>query len=726
VGEFSNAVESFTARDGLTDDYAHPVLQDVEGNIWVGTSNGLDRFRKSSFVPIAPSVIDPSSILAAGDAGNVWACRQEKLTSIDGVHVNSIKTPIARCRSGYRSIDGANWWIGNNGVYRVQDNRVSRYPLPHGVGELSQTVVVAGDESGVLWAAVEGQGFYFMRKGMWHRYDTPEEVAGLEPLTSFTDRTGRIWIGYAGGEVVTLENGTIQFISSGSDSLVGSVKAIEGRYPHVWIGGERGLAFYDGGRFHLVVPAGQASFISISGVQETARGDLWLSGRQGALHITGTEVQHYLKDFSYRVKFEAFDSLDGLPGTFFGGATPLAGKSIQSTDGRLWFVASKGIAWMDPEKSTKNILPPPVAIESLSADGRHYTSWKDLILPPRTKSLQITYTALSLTLPERVRFLYFLEGLDRDWQDAGTRREAFYTNLGPGHYRFHVIACNNDGVWNESGAAVKFSILPLFYQTRMFQVICVTILIGLIWLGMRVRIRHVAANIRKGAEVRADERVRIARELHDTLLQSTQGLILLFQGFAGRLTRPDPMRDQIEGALDQADRLLNEARSRVADLRSKGTKGDFSEAIASLGGEIFSDATTGFHLTTIGASRALDPAVSSELYLIIREALTNARRHAQASVVEAEIEYGPSGLRVQIRDDGKGVDESLLRDGAHSGHFGLQGMRERARQIGASFDIWSGRSAGIVIEVTIPAGTAYWSGEPRRSWIRIFGARKIK
>lgn len=333
VAEFGSAVQSFTARDGLTDDYAIPVIQDLEGNIWVGTSNGIDRFRKSNFVPIAASMAASSSILAAGNAGDVWACTPgtSKIVRTDGVHQYSIQTPIGHCISSYRGPDGVNWWVADNGVYRVQADRVSRYPFPGGLPvPLDRDIVVAGDSSDVLWAAVERLGFFFMRNGAWYRYDTREDVAKLKPLTAFTDWTGRIWFGYSGGAVVTLDNQTVQSVSSESDSLVGSVKVIQGRDPHVWIGGERGLALYDGGRFQLVAPEGQASFMNISGIQETARGDLWLSERHGVLHIAGSEVKKFINDFSYRVKYETFDSLDGLPGTFIGGAMPLA-RTMAST-----------------------------------------------------------------------------------------------------------------------------------------------------------------------------------------------------------------------------------------------------------------------------------------------------------------------------------------------------------------------------------------------------------
>jgi signal transduction histidine kinase len=309
------------------------------------------------------------------------------------------------------------------------------------------------------------------------------------------------------------------------------------------------------------------------------------------------------------------------------------------------------------------------------------------VLPAGTRNIEINYTALSLTVPSRMKFRTQLVGVDPQWREFGNVRKASYSNLGPGKFHFQVKASNNDGVWNESPATLDFVIAPLFYQTLWFYTLCTAATLFVLWQLYRLRVHQLTRQVQGRMTARLEERERIARELHDTLLQSTQGMILLFQGFAGRLKRPDPMRDQMEVALDQADRLLNEARSRVNDLRAIAPNSDLAQAIARLGAELFADGTAVFKFTISGTPRVLGPTIADELHLIIREALTNALRHAEASIVEAEIEFGADDLRVRIRDDGNGADEALLRDGAHSGHFGVQGMRERAQHIGASFGV---------------------------------------
>jgi PAS domain S-box-containing protein len=234
------------------------------------------------------------------------------------------------------------------------------------------------------------------------------------------------------------------------------------------------------------------------GVEEAPNGSLWLADRRVVIEIAATEIQKALGDPSYHVKYRIFDSSDGLPGTFAGVA--FNSRVIQATDGKLWFGASGGIVWVDPANISTNALPPPVLIRSLKANGRQAGSLTNLVLPPRTTDLQIGYAALSLSVPEKVRFRYKLEGVEKDWQDAGTRREAFYTRLGPGKYHFRVMACNNDGVWNEEGAHLDFNIAPAWYQTTWFRLLYVAAFLTFLWGLYQLRMRQLRREERKFRE----------------------------------------------------------------------------------------------------------------------------------------------------------------------------------------------------------------------------------
>jgi signal transduction histidine kinase len=330
------------------------------------------------------------------------------------------------------------------------------------------------------------------------------------------------------------------------------------------------------------------------------------------------------------------------------------------------------------------------------------------------RDLTIDYTALSFVAPEKVLFRYKLEGTDRDWQDVGNRRQAFYTNLSPGNYRFRVAACNNSGVWNEAGTFLDFSIAPAYYQTTWFRISCVAAFLVLLWGLYRLRIKELQHQFAIGLEARVNERTRIARELHDTLLQSFQGLMLRFQTVDEMLpARPLDAKNALEGALDRADQAISEGRDAITDIRASTLASrDLAKSITALMTNLSEELAAGsgrsitFRVLVEGVPRAVRPTLQDEIYRIARESLRNAFRHAQAGHIETEIMYGES-LRLRFRDDGKGIDPSVVEHGGRSGHWGLPGIRERAKQIGAQLAIWSELGAGTEVELSIPGSIAY-------------------
>jgi PAS domain S-box-containing protein len=498
VKEFGTEVESFTAKDGLSDDVVSSILQDREGNIWVGTNNGLDRFRKTGLTPIIfPfKVIEP--VWVSGDAGDVLG--DDNLSNGIRVHQGraELDHPIPnQAISAYRDPTGAIWWLCNDSIYRFRAGNYTRVALPASLPKGDRTFTIEGteDDTGVFWLSAEQVGLFYLKNGIWHRLNAASEFVTLTPRTAFTDWMGRAWFGYEEGTILLLKDENIQRVFSPEESHVGGVRAINGRGRHIWLGGESGLAFFDGKAFQRIVPADAGTFGRIIGVEEASNGSLWLAESRGVIEIAATEIQQVLNDPSYRVKYRIFDSFDGLPGTFV--SVIGHSKEIQGTDGKLWFVGSSGIVWVDPANVSTNTLPPSVLIRSVTANGRQAGSLANLALPPRTTDLQIGYTALSLTVPEKVRFRYRLEEVDKDWQDAGVRREAFYTRLSPGKYHFRVIACNNDGVWNEEGALLDFVIAPAWYQTTWFRLLCAVAFLALLWGLYQVRVQQLRGEERK-------------------------------------------------------------------------------------------------------------------------------------------------------------------------------------------------------------------------------------
>lgn len=717
IAEFSTAVESFTAKDGLSDDFAQTMLQDREGNIWVGTRNGLDRFRKTNLTPILPTIKSPY-VLVAGDAGDVWVESEDLLTHVHGRQAQSVEPFPAKYNAtqyAYRDPVGVIWWVSVDAIYRYRAGSYTRLAFPSSFPKayLESGIVAIEDGSGTLWLGAEREGLFYLKKGVWQRPEATPEFAKLSAAAAFTDWMGRAWIGYEDGAIILLKDESIQKVFLPGDSLVGGIRAIGGRGRHTWVGGEFGLAFFDGNRFRRIIPADAETFDSVVGVKEAAYGGLWLAETRGVIEIPATEVKKALDDPSYRVRYRLFDAFDGLPGRL--ASHESLSREVQGTDGVLWFASeSGGIAWVDPANISTNQLPPPVSIRSVRANGRQLDPLANLILPPRTTDLQIGYTALSLSVPEKVRFRYRLEGVDKDWRDAGTRREAFYTRLGPGKYHFQVIACNNDGVWNEAGAFLDFGIAPTWYQTNWFRVLCGVVFFLLLWILYQLRLRQLKRQFTLTLGTRVDERVRIARELHDTLLQSFHGLMFQFQAARNQLPRrPESAMQALDEAILATEHALAEGRDAIHDLRPEpAAQHDLAELLTAVGQELAgTDAANGhtpsFRVTVEGKPQRLSPTLQDEIYRIGREMIRNAFHHAIASRIEIEIRYDERQLRLRIRDDGKGIDPKVVEASSRLGRWGLAGMRERAQRIGARLEFWSETGAGTEVELKVPAEMAY-------------------
>jgi signal transduction histidine kinase len=431
------------------------------------------------------------------------------------------------------------------------------------------------------------------------------------------------------------------------------------------------------------------------------------------------------RDPKSKVKFTLFDHSDGIRGrSTVSGYTPHVSKS---RDGKLWFADLDGVAVIDPYHLPTNQIAPPVHIEQITADRKLY--WKNLSgvapsnlhLPPLTRDLVIDYTALSLLAPEKVRFRYQLEGRDRDWRDdLDNHRQVVYNDLPPRNYRFRVMACNNAGVWNEAGAFLDFSIAPTLVQDRWFQALCLAALLASLAVLYQWRIRYLARQYELRTEARVDERTRIARDLHDTLLQSFQGLPLKFHSVTYDLPdRPAQAQKTLESAIEQARQAITEGRDAIQGLRSCAITSDLARAITLLGEEVGAHLNGGhppdFSVQVEGTPRDLAPLLQDHVYRIAGEALRNAFRHSHARRIEVEIRYDERQLRLRIRDDGKGIDPKFLGAVGRAGHFGLAGMHERAKLLGARLAVWSETDSGAEIELIVPASIAY-AGTTAARW----------
>ncbi len=452
---------------------------------------------------------------------------------------------------------------------------------------------------------------------------------------------------------------------------------------------------------------------TVSGIIETSDGALWLNELHGIVRIESSEVEQVATNPNHGITYQTFGYLDGLPGgpqMDFRSSTAIAG-----TDGRLWFATDNGLAWIDPSRITQNPVPPPTAIRSLNTESKKYDPLEPFALPPGTTGFHIAYTAMSLSIPELVHFRYKLEGTGEDWQDAGTRREAVYNNIGPGEYRFQVIASNNDGVWNETGSTLKFNIAPAWYQTALFRILVFIAFLVFILLLYRLRVRQIAAAMSARFDERLAERTRLAQELHDTFLQTIQGSKMVADdaleqnGDSIRLRRA---MEQLAGWLGQA---VTEGRAALNSLRTSTTEAnDLAQALRRATDTCMVQGSMVPTFSVVGEAKDMHPIVRDEIYRIGYEAIRNACAHSGASGLEVELIYDKD-LVVRVKDNGKGIDPVIATEGKE-GHFGLTGMRERSNRIASKLILNSSATFGTEITLIVPGEIAFRTSFRSTDW----------
>lgn len=724
----------FTKSDGLSGDFIYNLFEDREGNVWVATRGGLDRFRDFAVPTISVkqglSNATVVSVLAARD-GSVWLGTNDGLNRwIDGqvtiYRKGTSGLPDDAVESLFQDDGGRIWVSTDHGAAYLDHGRF----IPVGAVPGRWVHAMAGDSAGNLWISHQDQGLFHLRGGIvveeipWARLGRKDFAYTLHP----DPVQGGLWLGFYLGGVAHFKDDQVHASYASADGLgEGFVGGLQLDHDGtLWAATQGGLSRVKNGHVATLTSKNGLPCDSVHGMAEDDDHSLWLYMACGLVQIARPELDAWLTDPKRTIQTTVFDNTDGVSSNarLASGYSPRVAKSA---DGKIWFLIGDGVSVIDPHHLPFNKLPSPVHIEQITADRKKYETSSIQRLPPLIRDLEIEYTALSLVAPEKIHFRVKLEGRDPDWKDVGNERKAFYNDLPPRNYRFRVVASNNSGVWNEAGASFDFSIAPAYYQTAWFRASCVVAFLGLLWALHRFRLHQIAQRFNTRMVARVDERTRIARELHDTLLQSFQALMIHFQA-VDNLLPPGKGKDALEKVLDRADRALVEGRNAIQNIRSSTTvTNELSHAVTALGEELAGshDGETGpatFRVSVEGTPRDLRPILRDDIYRIAREALQNAFRHAQASQIEADITYGDSLLRLRVRDDGKGIDPKHLQAG-RDGHWGLPGMRERAQQIGAQFEMWSEVGAGTEVELRIPGSIVYEKARGRDG-LRLFRKKK--
>jgi signal transduction histidine kinase len=575
------------------------------------------------------------------------------------------------------------------------------------------------DPAGGLWVSIQRHGLYRLFRNTWSTITNLDAAPDNLNTTMMLDSRGRIWFGFARSNLIQVLDGdavTTFDVSDGVD--IGYTTAINEIDGAMVIGGESGIEVLKDGKFRRLRLAGDARLSVVTGVLQQNNGDLWINQSSGIIKIDAVQIKNALSNPDLPMRFTLFDELDGVD-EMSRPPSPLP-TIVDAGNGMLYFSMRASVLLIDTSRMTRNLVAPTPIIRSLSTGAADYTNSTDPVLTPNPDKVTIRFAASSLLIPQRVQFRYRLEGIDEPWQ-LGNERFALYSRLPPGRYTFHVTASNNDGIWSKGEAAVSFTIPPSFVQSIGFKALCASAVFGILWLGFRIRLRQMAAQVRRRLYERLEERTQIARNLHDTFFQSIQGLLLRFNTGTALLRHDEPARAIFEQALEQSDRVMLEGRELMLDLREGSSNATgLAEALVFAGNELKGMYPGNFRVTVNAEPRSLHPVVFDEVHRLAREAITNAFRHSQARNVEAELHYERGQFSIRVRDDGIGIPAEIMKLGFRTGHWGLPGMRERATKLGGHFDIWSRPGAGTEIELRVPSAAAYIPKRQRRrlGWLR--------
>jgi signal transduction histidine kinase/ligand-binding sensor domain-containing protein len=726
-----NEVDHFAREDGLSGNSVECLYGDAEENLWVVTAKGVDVFRDTKVATISTreglSSDHVQSVLAARD-GSIWIGNYDSLDVLRGNKVSSIRPrdglPGHRVTSLWEDDEGR-IWVGVDRTLTIYEHgRFRSVPRSDG-GPLGIVTAISEDTDRNIWAVTaqgQGQRVFRIADDRVMQEFNESEIPATRMLAP--DPHGGVWIGLYNGSLARYRAGKLEIVAKDLSPRDVLSLAVD-KDGSVWGASRNGLFRWSEGRFNRLGLANGLPCEQIAAIVKDDEGALWLYSTCGVVSISGSEIARWWQHPESKIRTRVFDALDGAQVA----TSNFLPQASRSPDGRLWFTNNTILQSVDPLHLNDNRLVPPVRIEQVIADRNAYAAIQALHLPARTRDIEIDYTALSFRVPQKVRFRYKLDGRRPEWQDAGSRRQVFFSDLPPGPYTFRVIASNNDGVWNDTGASLTFSVAAAFYQTLWFRTLLALSSTGLILFLYRLRLQQITARADLRYTERLEERTRIARELHDTMLQSFQGSLLEFQAAHKLLSRrPEEARTVLDQAINSAKAAIAEGRTAIHELRSTSTaREDLAKLLTAVAQEcadarLPSEHTMAFRVTVEGPPRALSPVLQDELYRIGREVLRNAFRHARAKLIEVEIRYSAEELRLRIRDDGIGIDPKVLETGARSGHWGLPGARERARLIGAEFGLWAQAMAGTEVQITVPAPLAYLKPRSSRAF-RLFRRR---
>jgi signal transduction histidine kinase/ligand-binding sensor domain-containing protein len=702
-------LDRFGMADGFTAVQVNTLFEDAQGNIWSGTSRGLDRFRD---LPV--TTLSTREGLASDETAAVLGTRDGRIL-VSGRNLSVIDSsgsissappqtglPTGRIAGLFEDHTGAYWFGCRDALYVQRGKKIKRIARRDG-SNTGMVRDIAEESNGDIWISTTRLPTGIVR--VHHDIVTDDVVVmkGSTYTPLISDAQGRIYVGVPGGGIQEYREGRLEkAYGTQLRERLGSVQSFSiGSKETLWAATSSGIELLRDGQLRKLTTSSGLPCERIFSLTESATTDLWVSSECGIFRLTRPSLERWWHDGSAVRPFPWWRNTDGAQPEM----SPFSPRSSRSTDGRIWFANESVLQYVDPgrELSSRAL---PVQLEDVLADGKSYPMQRRVYLPPLTHSIEIQYTALDLANPQGVIFRYLLDGSDKHWQNVGTRRQAFFENLPPGQYTFRVQASNGSDTWFEASTPLLLAVQPALYQRTGFRLL-LTALTGLaLWQLNRLRTHHALEQLTTSLNTRHTERINIARDLHDTLLQGIQGLTLHLNSILLRTMDASAMRREIEAALSRADALVGEGRERVRGLRSVNLSECSPLDLSLIVSESPLNASVEVETLVTGEPLPVSPVVKAEVADILREALTNALRHADATCISLSAQYNKHDLQVSVRDDGRGIDPAILKVGRHD-HWGIHGMRERAKRIGGELHIESEPLKGTSIRLRVPARIAY-------------------
>ncbi len=663
---------TYAAAQGLHSQTNGPVFVDASGRTWFAPlEGGLYWLQDGRVGQITAAGLDKDVVYSiSGSDGQLWVGRQR-----GGLTVLTQKRNSFSSRS-YTQADG----LAQNSVYSVHQNR-----------------------DGTVWAGTVNAGVSRLKDGRFTSYSTASGMPSNAISSIVEGYDGTMWFGTPNGLASLAVNGGWTNHTA-SDGLPSSeVRTIFEDSKHVlWIATSAGLASFHGGHLESTRNLPDSLREQIFGIAEDRSGSLWIVTSDHVLEVNrGRLLRGVLDDSS----IQSYGIMDGLPGVE---GVRRDRSVVADSLGRVWFSLNRGLVVADPKFAAGYSAPVRARIET-SPPGARSNLKAELTYPAGVRSITLTYGSTSLSAPERTRFRYRLAGSDQGWSDVVSAGHVIYSDLRPGNYSFQIVASSNNGLWNGPATIVPFVVEPALWQTNWFRALCAMALVLAFAMIYRFRMYQLTRQLNVRFQERLAERTHIAQELHDTLLQGFVSASMQLDVAEDQLPADSPVKPVLGRILQLMREVNEEGRNALRGLRTSGTDSQSLDlAFSRMRQEFCVDDTIGYRVVVHSEARPLRPLIRDEVYRIGREAVLNAVLHAHPQMIEIELEYASTYLRMLVRDDGCGIDGQVLQTG-REGHWGLAGMRKRSESIGAALRLRSRPGAGTEVELTVPAGVAFGS-----------------